>query len=108
MSRNIPINAPLLTDRPRSDYPLSGAKTGPAWRAAWDVLRLGHTDPDGFVPSSAIAEQVTELCPDVSPDTVKNLLLSAFRHGVLAKSYRVVNSRTQACYRISDEWLREQ
>jgi len=103
-----PINAPILTDKPRSDYPLSGAKTGPAWRAAWDCLRDWYSDPDAYAPSSHIAAYAVERVPDVSPDTVKNLLLSAYRFGVLVKSSAMVDSRTQTTYRISDEWLREQ
>lgn len=103
-----PTNAPLLTDRPRSDYPLSGAKTGPAWRAAWDALREAHEEPDHYLASSIIASYACGLVPDVSPDTVKNLLLSAFRFGILVKSSAMVDSRKQTTYRISDEWLREQ
>lgn len=103
-----PTNAPLLTDKPRSDYPLSGAKTGPAWRAAWDALRLGYVFPDKYLPSSEIAVYAVERVGDVSPDTVKNLLLSAYRFGILVKSSAMVDSRNQTTYRISDEWLREQ
>jgi len=99
-----PTDAPTLNDRPRSNYPLGGTKTGPAWRAAWNMLRKAHGKPDEFLPSSEIATYASESC-GASPDTVKNLLLSAYRFGVLVKSYRMVNSRTQACYRISDEWL---
>lgn len=108
MADKIPASAPPLTDRPRSDYPLSGAKTGPAWRAAWDVLRIAYDTPGDYVAGSWVAEQVRGLVPDVSADTVKNLLLSAHRYGVVVKQYRVLNSRTQAHYRISDEWIREQ
>lgn len=104
----IPVNAPVLTDKPRSDYPLSGAKTGPAWRAAWDCLRDWYADPDSYAPSSMVAEYVLDRVPDVSADTVKNLLLSAERFGVLVKTYRDVNSRRQAAFRISDDWIREQ
>jgi len=100
-----PADAPALNDRPRSNYPLGGTKTGPAWRYAWECLREAYTVPGEFVPSSEIASRVAERT-DASPDTVKNLLLSAYRFGVLVKSYRMVNSRTQACYRISDEWLK--
>jgi hypothetical protein len=102
-----PTNAPLLTDKPRSDYPLSGAKTGPAWRAAWDYLRETYADPDCFMASSAIAAYAVERVPEVSPDTVKNLLLSGYRMGILVKSTALVDSRNQTTYRISDEWLRK-
>lgn len=108
MADKIPASAPPLTDRPRSDYPLSGAKTGPAWRAAWDCLRLAHVSADRYVAGSAVAEYVGARVPDVSPDTVKNLLLSAERHGVLVKRYDMLHSRRQAHFRISDEWIREQ
>ena len=93
----IPKDAPLLTDNPRSDYPLSGTKTGPAWRLAWMLLRAAAPD---YLAASVIAESVHKSYPDTSPDTVKNLLLSAERHGVLEKRYEVLNSRTQAHYRI--------
>lgn len=105
MVDRIPVSAPPLTDRPRSDYPLSGTKTGPAWRAAWDTLRIEFPE---YVAGSVIAESVCLIVPDVSPDTVKNLLLSAYRHGVLVKRYEVLNSRTQAHFRISDEWVNGQ
>lgn len=97
MASKIPKDAPQLTDRPRSDYPLRGVKTGPAWRAAWALLRNAHPE---FVAASVIAEQVTKQHPDISPDTVKNLLLSAHRYGVLDKRYEMLNSRNQAHYRI--------
>lgn len=97
MTSKIPKDAPVLTDRPRSDYPLSGEKTGPAWRAAWTLLRKAHPE---YVAASVIAEAVTKVHPEISPDTVKNLLLSAHRFGVLDKRYEVLNSRTQAHYRI--------
>lgn len=104
----IPTNAPVLTDRPRSDYPLSGAKTGPAWRAAWDGLREAYATEGEYVPASIIATAVVQKVPGVSPDTVKNLLLSAERYGVLIKRYTVYNSRNQAAYRIRDEWIKGQ
>jgi hypothetical protein len=106
LMRRIPVDAPLLTDRPRSDYPLSGVKTGPAWRAAWDMLREGYADD--YLPSGQIAEAVVEKCPGVHPDTVKNILLSACVHGVLVKTYVMHNSRRQAAYRISDDWIKGQ
>ena len=107
MSDKIPASAPPLTDRPRSDYPLSGAKTGPAWRAAWDALRLGYSEgPEFYMAGSEVARLVGSLVPDVSPDTVKNLLLSAERHGVLVKRYDMLHSRRQAHFRISDEWIK--
>lgn len=109
MADKIPVSAPPLTDRPRSDYPLSGAKTGPAWRAAWDYLRMAYRiSPDEYAAGSATAEYVCEIVPDVSADTVKNLLLSAERHGVLVKRYEMLNSRSQAHFRISDEWINGQ
>lgn len=104
MNMTIPTKPPVLTDRPRSDYPLSGAKTGPAWRHAWTLLRKAHESGE-YLPSSVVAAYVTERVPEVSPDTVKNLLLSAFRFKVLDKEYRDVNSRRQAAFRISEEWL---
>lgn len=104
----IPTEPPVLTDRPRSDYPLGGKKTGPAWRCAWELLRQAHASTE-YLPSSVVAARVTEKCAangvTVSVDTVKNLLLSAFRFGVLTKQYQDVNSRRQAAFRISDEWL---
>lgn len=104
MKMTIPAEPPVLTDRSRSDYPLGGKKTGPAWRCAWSLLREAH-DSGVYLPSSVVAARVTEKVPEVSTDTVKNLLLSAFRFGVLSKVYRDVNSRRQAAFRISDEWL---
>lgn len=104
---NPPTNAPVLTDKPRSDYPLSGVKTGPAWRAAWDALRMAYTDPDEYVAGSVLAGYVRERVPDVSEDTIKNLLIAAYKCGVLVRTYRLLNSRNQAHYRISDDWLRE-
>lgn len=100
----IPTEPPVLTDRPRSDYPLGGKKTGPAWRCAWSLLRQAHESGE-HLPSSVVAAYVTERVPEVSADTVKNLLLSAFRFGVLTKQYQDVNSRRQAAFRISEEWL---
>ena len=97
MSSKIPKDAPVLTDRPRSDYPLSGEKTGPAWRMAWALLRASTP---GYLAASVIAEQVHKRHPEISPDTVKNLLLSAHRYGVLEKRYEILNSRNQAHYRI--------
>lgn len=89
----------------RSDYPLSGRTTGPAWRAAWAALQDA---PSGkYLDSVILAQQIKE-STGVPDGTTKNLLMRAYVAGILEREYRLVptpatgHHRRRAFYRIAE------
>ena len=65
-------------DPERNDYPLSGEKVGPIWRAAWRLLRdLGEHSIRNVI------EHVQSEIPDANPETVRQIMRRAVRAGVI-------------------------
>lgn len=87
---------PFDPDKSRSDYPLSGEQTGPAWRAAWSVLQA-HAE---YLPAKDIVEWVHEET-NVHPRTIRNLLIAAEKAGILEAVVRLHEGRNWAHYRIT-------
>lgn len=86
-------------DKPRSDYPLSGGQTGPAWRTAWAMLQ-GQSDLNAWLPAKTIVEHVaTET--GVAEGTIRNVLIAAARAGILERSVRLHERRNWTHYRIT-------
>lgn len=88
-------------ERARSDYPLSGAKTGPAWRAIW--VMLYQRKPDLYTDQADIVQDVHTLTAStgVSPRTIRNLLIAAEKVGILEKITKLSGGRNRAHYRIA-------
>lgn len=86
---------PFDPTKTRSDYPLSGGQTGPAWRAAWDVLQA-HAD---YLPAKDIVERVHEMT-NVNPRTIRNLLIAAEKAEILEAVVRLHEGRNWTHYRI--------
>ena len=85
MHTEIPRDAPSFGRGTRSDYPLSGEKTGPAWRALWALLRVS---PDLWRLGSSLIDSVVADLPDANRETVRNLLYGAARAGILEREMR--------------------
>jgi hypothetical protein len=93
------MNAPDIS----KNYPSKGRKIGPAWADVWDALTgAGRDWTDGVV----LAETVAAKHP-VSPDTLRNILHSAKRAGLLEIRHVAVTatagrgSRLRTHYRIA-------
>lgn len=74
--------AEIQTEAPdfnESTYPNQGAQIGPAWRAAWRVLRDGR--------EHTVTELAAEMCQagGIQDRTARNLLRQARREGILAR-----------------------
>lgn len=87
---------PFDPDKTRSDYPLGGEKTGPAWRFAWEIL---YRDPTRYLDAVDIVSEVAAVLK-VNARTVRNLLMAAERAGILEKEIRLSGHRNRAHYRI--------
>ena len=72
----IRAEAPDFAD---SQYPNAGQQIGPAWRAAWRVLRDGR--------EHTVTELAAEMCQagGIQDRTARNLLRQARACGILAK-----------------------
>ncbi len=75
----------LMREAPRlsrkSDYPLSGVKTGPAWRAMWKLLE----ESPGWVSSRKLRAAALAASPDMAEATANNLLYVAAGKGVIGR-----------------------
>lgn len=77
-------------------YPNRGVKTGPAWRAVWQLL----CDAPGPVLGSDL-DFVGASASGASQWTVKLLLTRARARGVLEVDRPLIDSRARAVYRIT-------
>jgi hypothetical protein len=87
----------------RSDYPLSGEKTGPAWRVAWRILHtqaMQDTGSGRYLDAVEIVEEVSRET-NVNPGTIRNLLIAAEKAGILERVVRLSGGRNRAHYRIT-------
>ena len=75
-------------------YPLAGEKIGPAWLACWDRL-----SDQCWVAGPDVVHEVAELT-GLNRLTITGLLSGARRAGQLEVSYRLLNSRKSAFYRV--------
>jgi hypothetical protein len=94
------MNAPDITE----GYPSKGSRIGPAWADLWArLVSMGRGDwEDGQAASVAVAES-----HDLAVTTVRNLLTSAARAGLLEQTYRKVDvpgrgTRVRTHYRIKE------
>ena len=88
--------------RPRSDYPLSGTLTGPAWRMAWKILQDSN-DPTEYLDAVDIVEEVHRVT-GVNPRTTRNLLIGAANAGILERVVRLSGGRNRTHYRIAKKF----
>lgn len=79
----IPTEAPNFT----GEYPGQGQMIGPAWRAAWALLRSGDE-----LSASRLAEAMCAASP-IMEQTARNLLSQARKSGVLDVRYAVAKGR---------------
>jgi hypothetical protein len=96
--------APVITSKGggRWVYPAVGTRIAIAWETAWRILSKVPADEylDGPVLAALVAER-----NDLHVDTIKNLLNSALKAGLLEREYRRVDvpgrgPRTRSHYRI--------
>jgi len=85
----------------RSDYPLSGRQTGPAWRTAWELL--WWQEPETYVDAVELSAEVSRRT-GVNQNTVRNLLISAHRANILEATTRLAGGRNRTHYRIAREY----
>ncbi|HEU4753933.1 MAG TPA: hypothetical protein VFU47_12565 [Armatimonadota bacterium] len=87
-------------DPERNDYPLGGAKTGPAWRTAWRVLQ---ERPGDFLDAAEVVERMMAES-GLASFTAHHLLRQAARVGLLEQEIRYVPGtrgvRRRAHYRV--------
>jgi uncharacterized pyridoxal phosphate-containing UPF0001 family protein len=85
-----------MTSAPDFDqygYPNGGAKTGPAWRAAWDLLgQLGEATAAELVPTMMVVSGLDRR------KSAEELLRRARRSGLLTVTYQKRNDRRTAVY----------
>jgi hypothetical protein len=72
------------------EYPLAGERIGPAWRAAWRML-----DREQWINGGDVAAAVAPRC-GLQVETVKNLLSSARRAGLLEQRIQRAHGRSRA------------
>ena len=75
------MDAPRLTRRSNSDYPLGGEKLGPAWIAAWEFME------DFRWKGVRELERVMAEASGVAPKTAYGLLNKARSMGFLEAKY---------------------
>lgn len=75
------MDAPKLTKRSNSDFPLGGEKLGPAWIAAWEFME------DCRWKGVRELQEVMAEASDVAPKTAYNLLNKARIMGFLEARY---------------------
>jgi hypothetical protein len=80
------IVAPDITPR----YPSKGSRIGPAWADIWrELAAAGDAWTDGQAVSVRVAGN-----HDLAPATVRNLLTSAAKAGLLEHTYRNVDTES--------------
>lgn len=94
------VRAPDITQ----GYPSGGSKIGPAWDSAWEWLRAQGR---GWTDGTDLARRVS-VNHELAESTVRNLLTSARRAGLLEQTYRAVDvpgrgPRTRTHYRIKHD-----
>ncbi len=97
-TRDTPPNFPLTGRRRSPEYPNRGVKTGPAWRAMWQLL----WDAPGPVLGADL-DFVGAAASGCSPWTAKLLLTRARAAGLLQVNRPLLDSRARVVYRIAQQ-----